>query len=175
MQLRNTHRALATLFFLGGVWACGVSNLIVELSSIGFDQGLGPIAAILALTMCAAGVVWFFRPVLGMALAAATLIPQAFSFAGGSIAYALNFWPNYRMELMVPGAGNKLLSFSTHPFSLSPSWRLTTDGNYLGFGIGIEVVCFMILVALAVALVVSRHTGNAPNQSFKPTPSARLN
>ncbi|TNJ34213.1 hypothetical protein E1B00_00005 [Arenimonas terrae] len=133
------------------------------MSSFDFDQGLGPIAGVIALTMCAAGVIWFFRPVLGMVLAAATLIPQAFSFAGGSIAYALHFWPNCRIEINVPGAGDKILSFFIHPFSLSPSWRLRTDAAYIGFGIGIEIVCLTILVALAVALIVIRRTSNAPN------------
>jgi len=163
MRHRITHRVLALLFFIGGVWACLVSLFLIQLSSLDIYRGLGPIAGVLALTMCAAGVIWFFRPVLGMALAIATLVPQAFSFAAGNIVYALHFWPNYGIEFQIPETGIRMFSVAINSFSLSPSWRLSTDANYVGIGIGIEIFSLTVIVALAVALMANRRAGKAPN------------
>ena len=175
MRHRITHRALASLFFFGGAWACVVSLYLLQLGSLGIFRGLGPVAGVIALTMCAAGVIWFFRPVIGMTLAIAALIPQAFSFAVGNVVYAVHFWPNCGIEFLVPGPGSRVFDASINSCKLSPTWRLSTDASYVGTGFGVEIVSLTIIVALIAALMATRRTGNAPNQSFKPTPSARLN
>ena len=157
------HRIFAVAFFLCGAWACATANFWIWSMPGGREQGLAIPASLVALAMCVAGVVWFVRPRLGVALAAATLIPQTFSFAFGSVAYALHLLPNYRIELSIPGTGGRSASLFVHAFSGIPRFMLRTDASYIGIGLGIELVTFAVLLLFLFTFMRQPLTGGRPN------------
>ena len=156
MANRIPHKLFALLFLLGGVWACFAANLWIWAMPGGWEQDLAVPASLAALVTVAAEALWFFQPRLGIALAIATMIPQPFSFAHGSVAYAFHLWPNYRIELDIIGSRDNLANVFVHDFSFVPQYMLRTDADYVGFGLGLELVSFLALLVLLHLFALSR-------------------
>ena len=164
----------ASLFFLFGALALAVSSSGVWVPR-GSEHAAQILASFVAISMCLSGAVWFLWPKYGIALAIGTLIPQAFSFAFGPVGYALHLLPNYCLELSILARDEAPIDVFLHRFSGTPEAMLYTGAGYTGIGLGIDLVSFSILLCLSYMLSRSRRPLGSPNQSFKPTPSARLN
>jgi hypothetical protein len=156
--------ALGLLLVVGGVLGAAVTSFSANLAhGIGgmYDQRLLPLAIVIVAATVAAGISLFLRPKLGALLAVAALTPQAISFAVGSVAYAFNLWPNYRVEFGYPfGAGaDWALSYSFD----TPGWILRTDAHFTGAGVGIDLVATAIILFVVYAYWLQRPQVPRPN------------
>ncbi|MBY4597973.1 hypothetical protein K3217_20845 [bacterium BD-1] len=156
--------ALGVLMVVGGVLGAAVASFSARLAQdIGgmYDERLLPLAVVTVAATIASGVALFLKPKLGVFLATAALIPQVVSFAIGSVAYAFNLWPNYRVELGFPGGFGADSAWS---FELdTPGWMLRTDANFTGAGIGIDLVATAIILAVVSAYWLHPRPGKRPN------------
>ena len=156
--------ALGLLLVVGGVLGAAVTSFSTNLAhGIGgmYDQRLFPLAIVIVAATLAAGVSLFLWPKLGVLVAVAALTPQAISFAVGSVAYAFNLWPNYRIEFGFPfgtdADGALSYSFDT------PGWILRTDAHFIGAGFGIDLVTTAIILFVVCAYWFQRPLVPRPN------------
>jgi len=170
-------RIVAILQILVGVIAFPIIGVLGEIyAGMGLvDTSFVTFARILAIASVVAGIATLKWHLLGSAFSALLLIPQSVSFVGGSILYALSLWPTLGFEATFPGYAESLMGFQTTSRLLEPTFELRTGASYTGFGVGFNLVPIGVLSILAWAFSRYRRYAIAPNSSFKPTPSARLN
>jgi len=149
MTLREATRiSSGATILLFGLWALATSWL-----TIGPDSKLLVAANLLAIATCVGGVLVFVRPRFGIAMTILTLVPQALSFAARNIAYALNIWPSYRLELD-PTACAYANCISFYSFRWTPTAVLRTDAQYTSVGLGIDIVSTALILLFAWVYVV---------------------
>ena len=160
MGPRLAPRILGVLFVLAGVWGLLAVYAFAQIPSFAGaeDRRLLPLAILVATANSVAGIALFVRPILGFAVALVAQIPQAFSFAVGSVAYALNLWPNYRAEFFFQGLDPRDAHALFYSFTTTPSWILRTDADYSGLGLGVDLVSTAVIVLLLGGLWAHRRT-----------------
>ena len=165
MRVRTSLKALSAVLILLGLWAplC-LALLPLGLLAIGEDsERLLPFSLVISLITTASGVVLLFRQKLGLAAAIFTQVPQAVSFAVGSVAYVLHLGPQVTFEVSVPGPGGQSVGTYWYGLSYLPELGLHTERNYVGFGVGFNLLAVGLLFWLLWALLASFRVRTAPN------------
>jgi hypothetical protein len=108
------------------------------------------VANLLAVATCLIGLSAIARPKFAILAMIFTLIPQAISFAARNVAFALNLWPSFRLEIDVTAS-------PIDPFVQGMRWTpqlmLRTDANYASVGVGIDLVSIGLIFLLTWAFV----------------------
>jgi hypothetical protein len=142
---KTTQIAAACLAFFAGLWALASLWLTVEP-----DSRLLPVANLLAVATCLVGVLVLTRLKFAILATIVTLAPQAISFAARNIAFALNIWPSFRIEIDVTASP---IDTFVQGIRWTPQLMFRTDANYAGVGIGIDFVSIGLIFLLTWVFV----------------------